>query len=129
MFNLRKSFAQQILFLFVILATVFATGRNLSAGDQVPFEASFTTTFSAVTAFPFLEITVNGGGQARHLGRTNASTTNQQASLITGQVTATYTLTAANGDTLIFEMVAESVFPATGQVIFEGTYDITGGTG
>jgi hypothetical protein len=129
MFYLRKSFPRGILVLLVIVATVFATGQTVSAGDQVPFEASFTTAFSASVAFPFINITVNGDGQARHLGRTHASTTNQQGHLITGHVTATYTLAAANGDTLVIEMVADSVFPSSTTVIFEGTYEITGGTG
>ena len=127
MLNLRR-FSPRVLSLLVILATALP-GRSVSADDQVPFEASFKTAFSGVVAFPFINITVDGDGQARHLGRAHASTTNQQANLITGHVTATYTVTAANGDTLVFELVAESVFPTPTHVIFEGTYEITGGTG
>ena len=38
------------------------------------------------------------------MGLTSAFTDNQVANLITGSTTATYTLTGANGDTVVLEM-------------------------
>ena len=128
MFHIRTSFLRAVCVL-AILATVLISVRSASGGNQVPFEASFTTEFSAAISFPIAHISVNGEGQARHLGMAEASTTNQEANLITGHLTATYTLKGANGDTVVFQMVAESVFLTPTHVIFEGDYTIVSGTG
>ena len=128
MFHIRMSFLRAV-WVLAILTTVLISVPSASGGSEVPFEASFTTEFSAAINFPIANISVNGEGQARYLGRAEASTTNQQANLITGSVTATYTLKAPNGDTVVFEMVAESVFTTPTHVVFEGDYTIVGGTG
>jgi hypothetical protein len=124
MFQLGTSFLRAVS-LFTIVATVLVGVPPASGSAEVPFEASFTTEFSAAISFPIAHISVNGEGQGRYLGRAEASTTNQEANLITGHVTATYTLKGANGDTVVLEMDADSFFTTPTHVIFEGTYTIT----
>ena len=53
---------------------------------------------------------------------------NQQVNLVTGDGTATYTLTGANGDTVVIEMEALTT-NIPGGVTFAGSYTVTGGTG
>jgi hypothetical protein len=118
-----------VLAVLLALVVIPAFQRPASAGALVPFHASFTTEFSSSVAFPLVHITVNGEGQALHMGRTEASTTNQVVNLITGVGTATYTLTAANGDTVRIEMAVHTEFPSSTSVTFSGTYEVTGGTG
>jgi hypothetical protein len=93
-----------------------------------PFRANFATLFTSVANFPIVEIDVVGAGHALHMGATAAFTDNQMSNLITGVGTATYELTAANGDTVIVELIATNVNTPSG-VAFAGTYEITGGTG
>jgi len=98
------------------------------ADDQVPFRGSFNTTFQIVLEFPFLYITVEGQGNVSHMGLTSAFTDNQVANLITGSTTATYTLTAPNGDTVVLEMSFQGT-QVPGGFTFDGDYTVTGGTG
>lgn len=111
----------------LLLAAGLAMGFTPSS-QPVPFRASFHTTFTSVVAFPFANISVVGSGQALHMGRTTAVTTNQVVNLLTGEGTATYDLTAANGDVLTVELNATTSFLPNG-VAFSGTYVVTGGTG
>ncbi len=78
--------------------------------------------------FPFLYVTVEGQGNVSHMGLTSAFTDNQVVNLITGSTTATYTLTAANGDTIVLEMSFQAT-QIPGGVTFAGDYTVTGGTG
>jgi hypothetical protein len=73
------------------------------AAEEVPFRAAFITEFESVVEFPIAHISVIGEGQASHMGATTAVTTNQEVNLSTGEATATYTLTAANGDNIVLE--------------------------
>ena len=65
------------------------------------------------------------------MGKTTAFTDDQLVNLIDGSGTATYTLTAANGDTLVLALVVPvgGTINVEGGVIFSGSYTITGGTG
>ena len=83
---------------------------------------------TTVLQFPFLYITVEGQGNVSHMGLTSAFTDNQVANLITGSTTATYTLTAANGDTVVLEMSFQGT-QVPGGFTFAGDYTVTGGTG
>src|SRR5678815_1104174 len=86
--------------------------------------------FQDTLTFPIAHITVQGTGEALLLGRTEAVTENEVVNLITGAGTATFTLTGANGDTLVFQDTFDSTPPdAGGAVTFEGTYRVVGGTG
>jgi len=99
------------------------------AADQVPFNASFTTEFTTEFVPPFyLRVFVTGEGNASHMGRTSAVTTDQLINLTDGTGTATYTLTAANTDTVLVAISAHNT-NIPGGVMFEGDYAVTGGTG
>jgi hypothetical protein len=112
-----------------LLPLVACLPLGLAPSTQtVPFRASFDTTFTSVLNFPFAIVTVAGSGQALHMGRTTASTSNQAVNVLTGAATATYSLRAANGDLLLVELDATTTFSSTG-VAYSGTYQITGGTG
>jgi hypothetical protein len=100
-----------------------------SARDQVPFRAAFGTEVEIEFVYPFFYISVTGQGNASHLGATSAVTDNQIVNVETGSATATYTLTGANGDTVILEMVFQTTFLPNNAVTFEGDYTVTGGTG
>jgi hypothetical protein len=112
-----------------LLPLVACLPLGLGQGTQtVPFRASFDTTFTSVLNFPFAVVTVAGSGQALHMGRTTAATSNQTVNVLTGAATATYSLRAANGDLLTVELDAATTFSSSG-VAYAGTYQITGGTG
>ena len=100
-----------------------------SARDQVPFRAAFGTEVQIEFVYPFFYISVTGEGNATHLGATSAVTDNQIVNVNTGMATATYTLTGANGDTVVLEMIFQTIFLPNNAVTFEGTYTVTGGTG
>lgn len=117
---------------FVMIGTLLAfAAQSVCARSEKPFQASFITQFTSVVEPPFLHVTVTGQGRATYLGRSTAFTDNQFISLIDGSVTATYTLTSANGDALVLEFAvpAGGSINVEGGVLFSGTYAITGGTG
>jgi hypothetical protein len=116
--------------LLACFAAVFISATpSASASDQVPFRAAFSTEFTSVFVPPsFLSIAVTGQGNASHMGETSAVTDNQVVNLEDGSATATYTLTGANGDTVVLEMIFQ-VTEIPGGVSFEGSYTVTGGTG
>ena len=116
------------LILLLVAVTLAFAPQQARADEQVPFRAAFTTEFESVVEFPIVHVMVIGHGTATHLGKATAVTTNQAVNLITGAATATYTLTAANGDTVVLEMEFEVTFLPDG-VEFEGIYTVTGGTG
>jgi hypothetical protein len=98
------------------------------ADEQVPFRAAFNTEFQSVVDFPLAHIRVVGKGRALHLGMATAVTTDQEVNLLTGAAVATYTLTAANGDTVVVELEFQGT-NRPGGVTFEGTYKVAKGTG
>jgi hypothetical protein len=102
--------------------------QSARAGDQVPFRAAFITEFESVVDSPIAHISVIGQGEALHMGATTAVTTDQAVNLITGEATATYTLTAANGDTIVLELEFQVTFLLP-ELTFEGSYTVAGGTG
>jgi hypothetical protein len=111
------------------VALLAALGLGFApAAPEKPFHASFDTEFDSVIVGPIAHISVVGEGQALHMGKTTAVTTNQMVNLITGQASATYELTAANGDTVVLELDAATIFLPNG-VTFAGSYVVTGGTG
>ena len=113
----------------LLVAVILALAPQLTlAADQVPFSAAFATEFESVVAFPIAHIAVVGRGRALHLGAATAVTTDQAVNLLTGVATATYTLTAANGDTVVLALEFQTTF-LPGAVTFEGSYTVAGGTG
>ena len=102
--------------------------QSASAADQVPFSASFVTEFRSVVEYPIAHISVTGHGYSPNMGPTRAVSTDQTVSLLTGAATATYTLTAANGDTVVVRLTFQST-TVQRAVTFEGSYTVVGGTG
>jgi hypothetical protein len=94
----------------------------------VPFRAAFNTVFESTVKFPIISVHVTGDGEVTHLGQTAIETTDQVVNLLTGAATATYHLTAANGDEVVAELDFVAVPTQTG-FTFTGTWEITGGTG
>ena len=121
-------------FLALLLATVtllvFAP-QSVRASGEKPFHANFITQFTSVLNFPLLHLTVDGKGNATYMGTTTAFTDDQVSNLIDGSGSATYTLTAKHGDTLLMALVVEpgGTINVEGGVLFAGTYTIIGGTG
>jgi len=116
--------------LLACFAAVFISGTTpVSASDQVPFRAAFSTEFTSVFVPPsFLYISVTGQGNASHMGATSAVTSDQVVDLSDGSATATYTLTGANGDTVVLTMIFQTT-EIPGGVTFAGDYTVAGGTG
>ena len=116
--------------LLACFAAVFVLAPTpASARHEVPFRGAFTTEVEIEFVYPFFYISVTGHGNASHLGATSAVTDNQIVNVNTGMATATYTLTGANGDTVVLEMIFQTTFLPNNAVTFEGTYTVTGGTG
>jgi hypothetical protein len=116
--------------LLLVTATLLAFAPQLTRADsQVPFRASFSTEVEIEFVYPFLYISVTGQGNASHMGATSAVTDNQVVNVETGSATATYTLTGANGDTVVLEMIFQTTFLPNNAVTFEGSYTVTEGTG
>lgn len=103
--------------------------QSARADDQVPFRAAFITTFESELNLPIARISVTGHGDAVRMGATTAVTTDQEVNLITGEATATYTLTAANGDTVVLVLEFQTTFVSQIEVTFAGSYIVAGGTG
>ena len=120
-------------FLIPLLLACFAVEPILaptpaSARDQVPFRAAFGTEVEIEFVYPFFYISVTGQGNTSHLGATSAVTNNQIVNVDSGSATATYTLTGANGDTVVLTMIFQTT-EIPGGVTFAGDYTVAGGTG
>ena len=104
------------------------TPQQATAQTEKPFNANFITKFTSVIEGNFLHVTVTGRGRSTYLCKSTAFTDNQFVSLIDGSITATYTLTGANGDTLTLDFVAQGT-NVDGGATFSGSYTIVGGSG
>jgi hypothetical protein len=107
-----------------------ATGAGvLSNNQEVPFKGRLegTATITPGTP-PFLSVSIEGTGNATHLGRFTVeiphvvNTTNRTS-------TGTYEFTAANGDTLTAGFTGQATLTAPGVLSIVETATITGGTG
>lgn len=107
-----------------------ATGAGLLSNDQeVPFKGRLegTATITPGTP-PFLSVSIEGTGNAAHLGRFTVeiphvvNTTNRTS-------TGTYEFTAANGDTLTASFTGQATLTSPGVLSIVETATITGGTG
>ena len=104
-----------------------------AAEERVPFRALIHTMPIPVGSCGdgCLELDISGTGQATHMGRTEIQGPSQ-VDVILREQTGTSTLTAANGDTLVIAFAGTVEFESpdpTGPVSFEGTWEVTGGTG
>jgi hypothetical protein len=122
----------QLRFLTLLLMAVpllaFAP-QSTGAGSQVPFNAGFSGEFATEFVPPsFLRILVTGEGNASQMGRTSAVTTDELVNLEDLSGTATFTLTGANGDTVVVAMTFQ-ITEVPGGFTTAGDYTVTGGTG
>ena len=106
-----------------------ANGANVPSNDQeVPFKGRLDGTATITGGPPFLSVSIEGTGNATHLGRFTVeiphfvNTTNRTS-------TGTYQFTAANGDTLTAGFTGQATLTAPGVLSVVETATITGGTG
>ena len=126
----RRHFPSLALLLAAVTLLAFAPQSARAAGEK-PFHANFITQFETMLEFPLLHFTVSSQGQATYMGKTTAFSDDQVVNLAYGKETATYTLTAANGDTLVLalQVPVGGIINVEEGTIFFGVYAITGGTG
>jgi hypothetical protein len=111
-------------------ALLVSLAGPVSAGDQVPFKGTLAGT-ATITPLggPVVAVEIDATGTATYLGRftLEAPHTVNQATLT---AVGTYTLTAANGDTITADLAgtARMVEPPNVIAITE-TATVTGGTG
>jgi hypothetical protein len=129
--SLTSSRHPVIAFLLVAASLLILTQQSTQASIETPFHGSFATQFTTTLEFPLLYVTTNGKGNATYMHTAKASTDDQISNLIDGSGSATYTLTAANGDTLVLALVVPigGTINVTGGVVFSGSYTVTDGTG
>lgn len=111
-------------------ALLISLAGPVSAGDQVPFKGSLAGT-ATITPLggPIVAVEIDATGTATHLGKfTLAAPHTVDQSTLTA--VGTYTLTAANGDTITADLAgtARMVEPPNVIAITE-TATVTGGTG
>ena len=106
-----------------------ATGAGVLSNEEVPFKGRLEGTATVTPGTPpFLSVSLEGTGNATHLGRFTVdiphvvNTTNRTS-------TGTYTFTAANGDTLTAGFTGQATLTAPGVLSVVETATITGGTG
>lgn len=116
--------------LIAAAALALTLAGPVAAGDQVPFRGSLAGT-ATITPLggPMVAVEIDATGTATYLGKftLEAPHTVNQATLT---AVGTYTLTAANGDTLTADLAgtARMVEPPNVIAITE-TATVTGGTG
>jgi hypothetical protein len=126
----------QVLSLPFVAVLLLLQPLGAIADGQVPFRGFWNTRHTDTIDFdpsvgPVIRVEVTGTGKCSHLGAAECQSTDQVAVLATGGITATYTYTAANGDTLLLTAESQTVAldPIVGRISFEGTFEVLGGTG
>lgn len=107
-----------------------ATGAGVASHNQeTPFKGSLAGTATITPGTPpFLSVSIEGTGNATHLGRFTVeiphvvNATNRTS-------TGTYEFTAANGDTLTAGFTGQATLTAPGVLSIVEIATITGGTG
>ena len=115
--------------LLIALLLVLNLGSPVAAGDQLPFKGTLSAT-ATVTPLepPFASVVIEGTGNATQLGHFALDfphLVNQTTRIGSG----TYTLTAANGDTLTADVTGQATLLSPGVLAVAETGVITGGTG
>src|SRR4029078_6701135 len=95
----RHSFAAT---LALVVSTVLGLAGPAAAGELVPLRARLAGSFTVTPVSPFIrDILLTATGNATHLGRfTMVSPHRVDASTVPSTVTGSFTLKAANGDTV-----------------------------
>jgi hypothetical protein len=106
---------------------VAAVTAPVGAAHEVPFRGSWDAVETAVAVPPILFVDSNAAGHATLLGQYTA-TFDFQVDLRTAMASGTFTMTAANGDTLFGTFTGHAT-PAGSFAAIVETDTITGGTG
>jgi len=106
-----------------------ATGaRVLSNNQEVPFKGRLEGTATITPGSPFLSVSIEGTGNATHLGRFTVEIPHLVNPMNRTSI-GTYEFTAANGDTLTAGFTGQATLTAPGVLSVVETATITGGTG
>ncbi len=102
-----------------------------SRSHEVPFKAFYETTVQTIGFDDgVLTLNIDGNGKASHLGKsTMHSISTVNTNVFPWIQTGPQELTAANGDKLFGSYAGIAIPNQDGSVIFEGTWEITHGTG
>lgn len=115
------------------LPTSPSASTNVSSGSatapQLPFQGSLEATDTDTIVFPFLSVHLTGTGNATHLGQYQAVFDFRvDLRTPTSPAVGSFTLTAANGDTIFGDLLGRASI-ANGIANVVETATITGGTG
>jgi hypothetical protein len=117
--------------LLLVVGTALVLPTQASAGAQVPLKGSdrgsFTLTANGCGPGVFA-VVVDDAGRATHLGAYTYHS-NECFNGATGQFSGTFTMTAANGDTISGTYAGSVVSVVGGLGFYEQDNVITGGTG
>lgn len=116
--------------LALAVVAILGLAASVAAGEQVPFKGNYEGSFTQtpIPGTPTSLVVANGKGEATHLGHFSFDfplTVNVVLQIGSG----TYTFTAANGDEIFADVIAQSSLLPNGlrHVVEIGI--ITGGTG
>jgi len=105
------------------------TGAGVRSNHQeVPFKGRLDGTATITGGPPFLSVSIEGTGNATHLGRFTVEIPHL-VNTMNRTSTGTYQFTAANGDTLTAGFTGQATLTAPGVLSVVETATITGGTG
>ena len=105
------------------------TGAGVfSKGQEVPFKGRLEGTATITPGSPFLSVSIEGTGNATHLGRFTVEIPHLVNPMNRTSI-GTYEFTAANGDTLTAGFTGQATLTAPGVLSVVETATITGGTG
>lgn len=124
----RRSLKIVLAFLAVV-AMLITTAPSMHAQSGVPFKGIFEGTFAIDPAD--LRLHFSGEGPASHLGDSGLIGDSQLVPAGPGCfdiASDTVTLTAANGDQLFLTNAGRDCFDATGHIVGDAVFTITGGT-
>ena len=114
--------------LLAAIALAAAISQPAMAQGPVPFRGTYESSeFQGGGTFPVFLQVLGGSGEATHLGRFTVEA-QWHVNVLTGTAVGTFTLTAANGDTLVGTATGTSVI-LDGLAYITETCVITGGTG
>jgi len=113
----------------LVLVAILGLTRAVAAGHEVPIKGTLEGIHTATGVPPIITLLGGGTGHATQLGNFTYDFPHT-VNFVTQIVVGAYTFTAANGDTLIADVVEGSSEPVEPGVIFVvEELVITGGTG
>jgi len=100
-----------------------------ATSQTVPFKGRIVGQFVGTpTGGPFFDVVANARGNGTHVGRFT-KVTSDTFNLATGEITGTFTMTAANGDLLTGQYAGYAIPTSPSTFSWNLNTNITGGTG